>query len=239
MNKSANVDVQQCNNLEDFYRNAVLTVLSKISASLAEHGRCSIAVSGGSTPRRLFELLAEERDVVWSDVHIFWVDERCVPPDHRDSNFNMAHEALFSKISIPGANVHRIVTEGFSPSEAAASYEMQLKEFFGGVLPVFDLVLLGMGADGHMASLFPGDEALGEKERWVVAVDGEHGIPIVPRVTLTLPVLNNARCSIFLVAGEDKMPLVDEILSDPEGVAKKYPAAMVHPKGELIWIISG
>lgn len=239
MNKSPNVYVQRCDDREGFYRSAVVTVSGKISASLAERGSCALALSGGNTPRRLFELLAEVKDIVWDDVHLFWVDERCVPPDHADSNFNMVHEALLSKISIPGENVHRMVVEDDSPSEAAASYEVQLKEFFGGELPVFDLALLGIGADGHTASLFPGDTALGERERWVVAVDGKHGIPAVPRVTLTFPVLNNARCAIFLVAGGDKKQVVDEILSDKDAAANKYPAALIRPQGGLIWFVVG
>jgi len=237
MNMSKMVDVLHYDNPSDLYRAALAAVVNIIGVSLSEKGGCSIALSGGRTPRKLFELLAGEKNIAWKNINLFWVDERCLPQDHPDNNFKIAHDALLSKISIPQQNVHRIVTEGFTPSEASNAYEAELRKFFGSGLPQFELILLGMGDDGHTASLFPGDDALRETKRWVVFVDGKRGLPPVPRVTLTLPIINNSKCVLFLVSGEKKKNVMDEIMSDPESAVKKYPAAMVKPKGKLIWNI--
>lgn len=221
-----------------FYRGVLRIVVARIKASLAGGGHCKLALSGGRTPKRLLELLSEEIGIGWQEVDIFWVDERCVSTDHPDSNFGMAQKALLSRIEIPEKNIHGIVTEGHSPPEAACAYEFHLKKHFEDALPEFDVTILGMGMDGHTASLFPGDMALYEKDRWAVAVDGEKGVPSVPRVTMTLPLINNSRCCIFLVSGAAKWGVVDEILYNRSAVEDKYPAAMIDPKGELIWNIS-
>ena len=217
------------------YREAEITILGHIDAAIRARGYGTMVLSGGRTPIPLFTLLAREANIDWERVHLFWGDERCVPSDHPDSNFAMAHETLISRVSIPQENIHRVITQGYTPEKAAASYENQLKKFFGSDMPSFDIILLGMGNDGHTASLFPGDVALDEKERWVVAVNGEKGMPSVPRVTLTLPVINNAEHVLFLVAGEDKRFVVDEIFDNRE-TSKKYPAALIQPKGELKWL---
>ncbi|MGD9338197.1 MAG: 6-phosphogluconolactonase, partial [Syntrophobacterales bacterium] len=177
--------------------------------------------------------------------HIFWGDERCVSPDHPDSNFAMAFETLISKAPLPSENVHRVTTEGDLPKAAAREYEKSLREFFQDTaharvplaFPSFDLILLGLGKDGHTASLFPGEPVLEEKIRWVVAVAGTSASPAVPRVTLTFPVINQARCVLFLASGSDKRDVFQKILGSPESAAQHYPAARVRPSGSLLWFI--
>jgi 6-phosphogluconolactonase len=165
-----------------------------------------VCVTGGSTPRRSYEQVAARR-ADWSGVDIWFTDERCVPPDHDHSNFRMADEALLSRIS--GASVHRMKGE-LGPEEGAADYERQLDE---AGRPVFDLILLGVGPDAHTCSLFPGDDALGERERPVVGVETPGMAPLVPRITLTLPVVNASRQIVFLVTGEDKADAVAKAFS--------------------------
>lgn len=194
--------------------------------------RFTVALSGGSTPHRLFEALAAPpfRDQVpWSQVHLFWGDERCVPPHHADSNYGMAREALLDHISIPAMNVHRIRGE-LSPEQAAALYEAELKNLLGAG-GQFDLVLLGMGTDGHTASLFPGSEALEERERTAIPTYAEHLGSW--RVTLTLPALNRARHVLFLVSGASKAPAWQQIQA-----GEPLPAGLIRPsQGELTWLL--
>ncbi|KAF0218640.1 MAG: hypothetical protein FD174_2733 [Geobacteraceae bacterium] len=216
-------------------RGTELFVTAAVEA-IGARGRFSVAVSGGSTPRPLFQLLATEEfrtRIDWERVHFFWADERCVPPDHPDSNFKGAHDILLAKLPLPAANIHRIPGE-LAPPEAARAYERELRVFFSGAsMPVFDLILLGVGEDGHTASLFPGEEGIGEKERLAVAlyVEKLH----THRVTLTLPVLNSARRVVFLVAGREKAVIVQEVL---EGKNPRLPAAQVNPpEGSLIWLL--
>ncbi len=208
----------------------------------------TLALSGGSTPRLLYEYLAKEefaRRMPWEHMHVFWGDERCVSPDHPDSNFALAFESLISKAPLPSENVHRVPTEGELPKTAAREYERSLREFFQDAardrmpmaFPAFDLILLGLGKDGHTASLFPGEPVLEEKTRWVVAVAGTSASPAVPRVTLTFPVINQARCVLFLASGSDKRDVFQEILNSPESAAQQYPAARVRPSGSLLWFI--
>ncbi len=204
--------------------------------TIGARGIFSVAVSGGSTPRALFQLLATEEfrtRVDWERTHFFWADERCVPPDHPDSNFKAAHDLLLAKLPLPPSHIHRIPGE-LTPGEAALAYERVLRGFFAGErVPAFDLILLGAGEDGHTASLFPGGEGITEKERLAVAVYVEklHS----HRVTLTLPVLNSARRVVFLVAGRGKAGIVRDIL---EGENPCLPAALVNPtEGSLTWLL--
>ena len=227
----------------DAWCNAAAHVIAKTTcAGIDVRGRCAIALAGGTTPRPLYERLAEVpwRDrIEWSTTHFFWGDERCVPIDHPDSNYRMAHETLLSRVPVPPENIHRVPVELGVPSAIARAYEMELRAFFGvrGV-PAFDLMLLGMGADGHIASLFSGDAALEEQERCVVDTWNHRCRPPVPRVTMTLPVINHARNVAFLVTGGEKRRVMEEILRDPAGAATKYPAARVKPHGELVWFVA-
>jgi 6-phosphogluconolactonase len=170
------------------------------AALLAERGG-HVCITGGSTPRKAYERVAAERPD-WSGVEVWFTDERCVPPDYEHSNFRMANEALLSRVS--GATVHRMQGE-LGPERGAAEYE---REFAEASRPTFDLILLGIGPDAHTCSLFPGDDALAETERAAVGVETPGMAPLVPRITLTLPVVNASRQIVFLVTGEDKADAV-------------------------------
>jgi len=199
--------------------------------SIQAHGRFAVSLSGGSTPRALYERLAIAK-FSWQSIHLFWGDERCNPPEHPDSNYRMTAESLLNHIDIPLENIHRIPGE-LSPAKAAEAYEQDLRGFFG-VSPRFDLVLLGMGDDGHTASLFPDSPALAESVRWAVAA--EHTTPpppLVSRVTLTFGVFNAARRVIFLVSGAGKASRLAEIQRGCD-----YPAARIRPtNGEPLWLL--
>lgn len=199
-------------------------------------GRFSVALAGGNTPRGVYALLAKESNgLPWDKIHIFFGDERHVPPNNADSNYRMARETLLGKVPIPESNVHRVRAE-LDAAVAAADYENALREFFQlktGEFPRFDLVLLGMGDDGHTASLFPGSPALAEASRLVVANPVEKLNS--ERITLTLPVLNHAASVIFLVSGPAKAQSLKNVLDSASG--KDYPAGLVHPlNGRLLWI---
>ena len=204
-------------------------------------GRFSIALSGGGTPRRLYELLADDHaGIDWKKVHLFWGDERFVPAGDPSSNFGSASEALLDRIEIPDANIHKIAVDVPTAVEAAANYEGNLTDFFGirrPGFPVFDLILLGLGDDGHTASIFPGDPVIDERERWLVAVTAPAGIEASERITLTLPVINAAKNIFFLVSGESKADALHEMLFAGPSASEGYPAAMVFPDGPLVWFI--
>jgi 6-phosphogluconolactonase len=210
------------------------------SEAASARGRFTAALSGGKTPVAIYSLLAKApfvSQIPWARVHLFWGDERCVPPDHRDSNYRMAREFLLDHVPIPPAHVHRMPGE-MDPVEAAARYEGELRAFFaphGDGLPVFDLILLGLGEDGHTASLFPGTRAIGESARWVVGhyVDAQKGW----RITLTPPVINAARTVVVIAAGTGKATALKEILEGPFR-PDRLPAQIVRPAdGTLLWML--
>jgi 6-phosphogluconolactonase len=211
--------------------------------SVAARGIFTVALAGGSTPKRLYSLLANDapyRQLPWAQMNFFFGDERHVPPDDKDSNYLMAKETLFSSGLIPEENIHRIKAEMPDAHAAAAEYETQLKAFFEVPMrldgfPRFDLVLLGMGPDGHTASLFPGSPGLEEKTRWVIANPVEKFK--TDRITLTFPVLNAARTIHLLVGGADKADKIAEVLN-PKPSAATYPVQRVAPKdGVLVWML--
>lgn len=202
----------------------------------------NVALSGGSTPNRLFATLAGDpyRDRIdWESVHFFWGDERTVPPDHADSNYGAANEALLAKVDVPAENVHRIEAELSDPEQAASRYEAELRRHFEldqGGLPRFDLAFLGMGADGHTASLFPGTRVLQQRRRLAVAVWVEK--LAANRVTLTRPVFNNAACIVFLVTGREKAETLRHVVVEGTAGSPSYPAQMIRPvNGETLWYI--
>ena len=200
--------------------------------------RFTVALAGGNTPRRVYELLATEpfkSRVKWSEVYFFFGDERAVPPDHSDSTYAMVNQALISNVPIPAKNVHRIIGEG-DTQENARLYEDQLKTFFAGAAwPRFDLVFLGLGEDGHTASLFPNSDALNEKSKWVVATRME--LTKQDRITLTVPVFNHAARIIFLVTGEEKAMVLKQVLQ-PEPGSEQLPAQKIQPvNGTLEWLV--
>lgn len=195
--------------------------------TLAQQDRFTVALSGGSTPKVLYHLLADQfhTQVSWSTTQFFWSDERHVPPDHPESNYRMAHEAMLSRVPVPESNVHRIQGENPNAQQAADEYEQI-------VVSRLDLILLGLGTDGHTASIFPGSEVLHETKRLVAAPWVEKLNTY--RITMTLPLLNNGASVLFLVSGKDKAGIVKEVLEGP----KKYPAQFVQPtNGELIWML--
>ncbi|NOX63356.1 MAG: 6-phosphogluconolactonase [Chloroflexi bacterium] len=202
-------------------------------------GRAHLAVSGGSTPRPLFRLLAQpvwRSRIPWAHVHVWWVDERCVPPDHHENNYAAAYQLLFRHLSV--MHLHRMHGELEDPWEAAAAYENELRRTFHlgpRGRPHFDLILLGMGEDGHTASLFPGTPALEEQKRLVTVGEA----PVFPhrRLTLTLPVLNRAANVLFLVAGANKGPALRQVFH-PDPDLPLLPAARVRPaRGRLLWLL--
>jgi 6-phosphogluconolactonase len=207
-----------------------------VDRAAAATGRFAVALSGGSTPRRLYELLATAafRDrLPWPRVHLFWGDERFVPQDHPDSNFRMADEALIRHVTIAKATVHAIPTDG-APADAARRYEQTLKAFYGGTAlvpgrPLFDVTFLGLGPEGHTASLFPGTAALDERNAWVTSVIGAKP---EPRITLTYPALESSAAVAFLVAGAEK----HDILRRARQGEAALPAGRLRPQGELWWL---
>ena len=225
-------------NLEVLSREAAAIYLRLSEKCISSKGRFVVALSGGSTPRRFYSLLSEVpyRDQVdWRRVHFFWADERCVPKEDEASNFKLAFDAFLSKVPVPEGNLHRIRGEK-EPAEGAEGYEKEIGAFFGREgSPVFDLILLGVGEDGHTASLFPDSNALRETNRLVIPVYLRR--PGFDRVTLSLPVLNQADHVLFLVSGRSKAAIVREILG--EGAKRKsYPAGLVQPvKGRVTWLI--
>src|SRR5256714_2666067 len=206
--------------------------------AVSERGSFSVALSGGTTPRRVYELLASDdyrTQVPWASVHIFFGDERTVAPDHADSNYRMANEALLSHVSIPAKNVHRI--DGVGDAAANASqYESELREFFGDAAwPRLDLVMLGMGDDGHTASLFPGTTAIEEGRAWVVANWVEKFQTW--RITLTAPAINAAHRVLFLVTGATKAERLREVLKG-ERDPTRLPSQLIRPRdGTLEWFV--
>jgi 6-phosphogluconolactonase len=227
-------------NLEELSREAAARFQRLAADRIAAAGRFSVALSGGSTPRALYRLLGEppSREAIdWPRVLLFWGDERFVPADHPDSNYRLAREAFISRVPIPAGNVHPIPTESDDPQAAAAQYEETLRHFLAvpeGEWPRFDLILLGLGADGHTASLFPGSPALDEHRRLVAAA---HAPKLGAwRLTLTPPVLRSARHVVFLVSGSDKASVLREVLEGPCD-PHRLPAQLVQPeKGDLTWL---
>jgi 6-phosphogluconolactonase len=237
-------NVQIFPDLEFLARSAADQFIQLAGDCIRTHGIFSVALSGGSTPQSLYRVLASEpfsEQVDWSLVHLFWGDERCVPPNHPDSNYFHAFQTMITNIPIPEKNIHRIPAE-LSPKEAAVSYEETLLEFFQSLedeemrhRASFDLVLLGMGDDGHTASLFPGTEPIHEETRWVSALYVDR--VGAWRITLTPVVLNRAGKVIFLVAGSGKNWTLQKVLYgsyQPD----RYPAQIIRPFGEdPLWLV--
>jgi 6-phosphogluconolactonase len=218
---------------EELAEAAARAFVQAAAKAIDERGRFAVALAGGSTPEATYGVLARDHagDVDWPNVHVFFGDERTVPPDHEDSNYRMARESLLDLV--PVGSVHRMRGE-LPPDEAAAAYEEELKEFFGETPPVLDLVMLGIGSDGHTASLFPETPALGVTDRLVVA----NPVPKLDttRLTLTAPVLSAARAVNFLVAGEGKAEALRQIL-EGDADPRRYPAKLVRPPGGPTWFV--
>jgi len=233
---------------------SILTHLA--NAAVRDRGRFTFVLSGGNTPKPLYRLLTSppyiER-MPWAKTHVFWGDERMVPRDHKDSNYAMAFESLVSRAPLPASNIHPMPVGAADAGQNADAYEQELRQCFSQWdqersepaadtpverFPAFDFVLLGMGKDGHTASLFPGSKILHERNHWVSPVEEPGLSPFVPRVTLTFPAINHARCVAFLISGPEKFEPASRILSDPDTSEEQYPAAGIRPRGRLIWFMA-
>lgn len=221
-------------NLEEVARAGAEWLVAAITAC---DGRAAISLAGGSTPRRLYELLAAPpyQDLLpWPRIHWFWGDERFVPPGDPRSNYRMVRETLLQHAPVPIENIHPIVTEGLTPMQSAGAYERVLQEFYGSATldparPLFAAVLLGLGSDGHTASLFPGSAGLKERRRWVLPVTGPDGDP---RISLTFPCLESSRTTAFLVVGAEKRAALQRVLQGDGPL----PAARLRPRGGRVII---
>lgn len=208
-------------------------IMTKIAEAVGDRGSCSLALAGGSTPKPLYEALAQA-DLPLDKLHLFWGDERYVAADHPDSNFCMVKLAWLDPAGVPPEQVHPMATTADDPEAAALAYEAELRRVLqpaAGALPRLDIVLLGMGDDGHTASLFPHTAALQAGDRWV-AVGEKSG---QPRLTLTAPVINQARTVIFLVAGANKQAALAQVFAD-QADAQAYPSRLIRPQGQLYWL---
>lgn len=220
----------------DLARAAAELFGAKSNEAVAECGMATIALAGGSTPKLLYQLLADPNEVFreqvpWPSIHFFWTDERHVLPDDPESNYRMANDAMLAHVPVARDNVHRVMSE-YSALEAAEDYEQTLLRIVPGKPPRFDLILLGVGTDGHTASIFPDSEVLHETKRLVAAPWVEKLKSY--RITVTLPLINNAALVVFLVSGAEKAEIVSEVLQGP----KRYPAQEVNPvNGELVWML--
>lgn len=237
-----NRSLEIADTLETLAQRAARHFYEAAEAAIADpqRGRFLVALSGGSTPRALHKELVEHyRDLIpWERVQVFWSDERCVPPDHPDSNYRMARETLLTQVPLPSENIHRMPGERGDYDAAAADYEQEMRQVFGlppDVLLRFDLILLGMGPDGHTASLFPGTAALHETTRliapnWVPKLNAE-------RMTSTYPLLNGARQVLFLAAGAEKAEALRDVISGQCKIEERPSAGVRTSEGQVIWLV--
>ena len=234
------LDTRIFQDIDALSRAALEEMLSDLRDAIKQRGRGAIALSGGHTPEKMYALWAANEkyrnETDWNRVYLFWGDERYVPQDDPLSNFRMTREALLSHVPIPAANVHAAPTNLPTPERVAEAYDADLRKFFGSAAPAFDVTLLGLGPEGHTASLFPDSPALAEKSRWVVPVQ----VAAVPpnRLTFTLPVLNSSRSTYFLVAGENKRPILAALRAEPDSRPSAYPAGKIRPSdGRVLWFL--
>ncbi|MGF1569599.1 MAG: 6-phosphogluconolactonase [Nodosilinea sp.] len=215
---------------------ALKLTVAQIHSAIADHGYCTLALAGGGTPKPLYAGLAQQ-PLPWEKLYIFWGDERYVAVEHTDSNAGMAKQVWLDAVPIPPTQVFITPTDGHDPAASADQYEATLKTVFGQLqgadtMPQFDLVLLGMGDDGHTASLFPHTPALGVQDRLItVGNKGE-----APRITFTVPLINHSRYVLFLVAGASKEPALEQVFS-PQGDDLTYPSRLIRPVGSLHWLL--
>jgi 6-phosphogluconolactonase len=234
-----NMDTRVFPDLDALSRGALEELLRVMRDAIQERGRFVVALAGGNTPAKMYALWAAAGNygvnTPWEKVHLFWGDERYVPTDSPLSNYRMARETLIERTPIPAAHVHPMPTDFPNPETAAEAYEAEMRKFFGGAAPAFDVQLLGLGVEGHVASLFPGSPALDEKQKWAVAVE----VPAKPqqRLTLTPAVLNQGRHTFFLVAGQNKREIVASLRAEPATRPSQYPAGIIRPAGPSIWFL--
>lgn len=240
-----NPQIHRFTSLKMASRGLAECIVETCLAEVSLKGYFTLVVSGGSTPKLLYEMLGKYpygEQIPWENTYIFWGDERCVPPEHEHSNYRMVTNLWHPEVDIPLDNIFRMPGEYDDAQLAARIYEQTIAEFFaakgitiipGQGFPEFDFLLQGMGTDGHTASLFPEDPALNERTQWVTSVAQSPTKPHVPRVTLTLPVINHGKKVVFLISGNEKLKLFQEFQVDREQALAKHPVAMVQPIGEL------
>ena len=228
MERPLNPSMKIYSDPEELSRAVAHYIFNTIYQTLQHQSRFSLVLAGGQTPEALYQILATHyrKRIDWTKLHLFWGDERCVPTDHPESNYKMAYESLISKVPIPDVNIHRMLGEMDSPERAVAHYERQLIQYFHHNLETlphsFDMVLLGLGNDGHVASLFPSSPVLEENIQWVTAVQAPDYMITKNRITLTLPALNRATQRIFLVSGESKAEIISKILTNNYSCPASY-----------------
>ncbi len=221
-------------NREELIERSLSVVRSKIQTAIAERGICTIALAGGSTPEPLYKALCLQ-DLPWEKIHVFWGDERYVPENHQDSNQKMARLAWLDQVNFPASNIHPMPTGSADPVADALAHQTTLQDFFkvsDGEFPAIDIILLGIGDDAHTASLFPHTAALEVRDA-LVTVGNKDG---QPRITFTVPLINHARCVIFIVAGASKKPALAQIFA-PTADDMTYPSRLIQPSGELLWLL--
>jgi 6-phosphogluconolactonase len=233
------MDTRVFPDLDALSRAVLEEMLLAMQDAIKQRGRFAIALAGGHTPAKLYALWAHAENygvhTPWDRVHLFWGDERYVPHDDPLSNYRMARETLIEHVPIPAENVHAMPTDSPVPEKAAEAYEAELRGFFGAETPTLDLQLLGLGVEGHTASLFPGSATLEEKKRWVAAVE----VPAKPprRLTLTPVVLDQGRNTFFLVSGADKREILAALRHETASKTSQYPAARIQPTGRTLWFL--
>ena len=233
------MDTRVFSDIDALSRGALEELLRVMQDAIKQRGRFAIALSGGHTPAKLYARWARAAEhgvqTPWDRVHLFWGDERYVAQDDPLSNYRMTRETLIEHVPIPAANVHPVPTSLPTPEKAARAYEADLRGFFGNDAPAFDLQLLGLGVEGHTASLFPGSPALEETRRWVLPVEAPAKPP--RRLTFTPAVLNRGRNTFFLVAGADKREILAALRNEPDPKSSQYPAARIRPAGATLWLL--
>jgi 6-phosphogluconolactonase len=233
------MDARILPDIEAMSRAALEEIQRVLQEAVKKRGRAAIALAGGRTPAAYYSLWAQQEPqsgrTDWGRVHLFWGDERFVPREDPLSNYRMARETLLAHVRIPPANVHPMPTNLSRAEECAEAYESELRKFFGALPPAFDIQLLGLGTDGHTASLFAGSTALEETRRWVMAVEAPAKPP--QRLTLTPVVLNQGRNTFFLVAGAEKRQIVAALRGEPASNPSAYPAGRIHPAGRVVWFL--
>jgi len=242
------MQIKEYNDLEILSANAANFISDLANKTIEKQGFFTVALSGGNSPRLIYSMLAEEKiskKINWAKVFFFWGDDRYLPYTSSESNYRMAYDTLLSKINSSPENIFRIPTEVSPPEEAALLYENVMRKVFANLgaidpvknLPVFDLVILGLGRDGHTASLFPGHRAVNEQKRWVMHIKAHARVTLRDRITITLPVINNAKNIMFIISGEGKGKIIRDIVEEKRA-GKAYPASMIKPHdGQSVWFI--
>lgn len=242
-------EIIHCACLDACYAAICRVFQGRILAAIDRQGFATVAFSGGKTPAGLFDAIAHSsmaKEFPWQNVYIFFVDERVVSPGHPDSNYGLFRKHLMGCLPLSESQIFRMPVEITPLSEAAGQYQRTMVEVFSALstrlepysddqYPSFDLILLGMGRDGHTASLFPFHPALRQRQ-WVAAVDADQAVPPVSRLTLTLPIINQADTVIFLISGEEKIRLAESLLQNP--TQPRYPASLVRPQRKLLWYMA-